>query len=383
MSVTNADTPTNLIVNENNIELDGSDTSSHEKNTISSPFDTSKIRIESKPMTLDLLIRRMENNEIDLMPEFQREAGIWKEKEQSRLIESLLLRIPIPAFYFDATDNEKWLVVDGLQRLTAIKHFILSKNLVLCGLEFLGDKYSGFSYDKLPRPLQRTIQETTLVTYQIMPGTPPEVKFNVFKRINTGGLPLSAQEIRHALNQGPVTRKLEQLAASDEFKSATAGGVASKRMDDRDCIARFIAFSLTSPSAYKEDYDTFINVGMEKANKLEPAQLESLCENFLRVMRHIPAIFGNDAFRKRYERESGRYPVNKALFEAWSVNLGNLSDQDLATLVARRETLKDAFITLMNDRAFDDSVTQGTGSVARVQLRYEAIQKIVQGTLYA
>ena len=376
-------TSTSLIVDEENIELDGSDTSSQDQEAISSPFDTSKIRIEPKQMSLDLMIKRIENEEIDLLPDFQRAAGIWKDREQARLIESLLLRIPIPAFYFDATDNEKWLVVDGLQRLTAMKRFILNKDLLLQELEFLGDKYSGFSYDRLPRPLQRTIQETTLVTYQIMPGTPAEVKFNVFKRINTGGLPLSAQEIRHALNQGPVTKKLGQLAESKEFKIATAWGVSSRRMDDRDCIARFIAFSLTPPSAYKDDYDTFINVGMEKANKLKPEQLEAICEKFLRVMRHIPDIFGNDAFRKRYKSEDGRYPISKALFEAWTVNLGNLSEQDMKTLVSRKEALKEAFIRLMNNREFENAVTQGTGSIARVQLRYAKIQEIISETLHA
>ncbi|MCL1939473.1 MAG: DUF262 domain-containing protein [Desulfovibrionaceae bacterium] len=383
MSAPDTNTPTELIVNEKNIELDGGDTSSQDQDTISFPFDTSKIRIEAKPMTIDLLIGRIKNKEIDLMPDFQREAGIWKDKEQSRLIESLLLRIPIPAFYFDATDDEKWLVVDGLQRLTALNRFILDKDLTLQDLEFLGDKYNNASYDKLPRPLQRTILETVLTTYQIMPGTPAKVKFNVFKRINTGGLSLSPQEIRHALNQGSVTRKLEQLAESDEFKVATAGGVSPKRMDDRDCIARFIAFSLTSPDAYKDDYDTFINAGMEKANLLMPKQLEAICENFLRVMRYIPDIFGSDAFRKRYRREGGRYPVNKALFETWTVNLGSLSEQDMEVLISRKETLKDAFIALMNNRDFENSVSQGTGSVARVQLRYAAIQKIIKETLHA
>lgn len=85
---------------------------------IKEPFDPTLIRVETKPLSMDLLISRIKNKEIDLMPDFQRKAGIWSDAAQSRLIESMLIRIPLPAFYMDASDEDEWLVVDGLQRLT-------------------------------------------------------------------------------------------------------------------------------------------------------------------------------------------------------------------------------------------------------------------------
>ena len=153
------------------------------------PFDTKSIRIESKSGNMNTLLDRLQNDEIDLQPDFQRQAGIWTEVNQSRLMESFMLRIPVPAFYFDGTNDEKWLVVDGLQRLTAIQRFVLKQDLRLCGLEYLKE-HEGKTFSELPRPLQRTIREADLVWYLIMPGTPENVKFEVFRRINTGGLPL-------------------------------------------------------------------------------------------------------------------------------------------------------------------------------------------------
>ena len=131
---------TTVVVPEMDAEPEGNDTSTlpEEKEArITQPFDTRAIRIESKSGNMNTLLSRLENDEIDLEPDFQRLGGIWNKKNQSRLMESLMLRIPIPAFYFDGTDDEKWLVVDGLQRLTAIRRFVIDQDLKLCDLEYL------------------------------------------------------------------------------------------------------------------------------------------------------------------------------------------------------------------------------------------------------
>jgi hypothetical protein len=256
-----------------------------------------------------------------LSPDFQRNPDIWSDKNKSRLIESLILCIPIPSFYFDATKNDKWLVIDGLQRLGVIKNFVVDKNMPLTGLEYLQD-HNGSKFDDLPRSFRRNITEAQVTLVLMEPGTPDDIKFTIFRRINTGGLPLSPQEIRHAINQGKVTTLLKDLANSKEFKNAICEtGIASKRMDDRECITRFFAFQINPPEGYNnDDFDDFLNKAMEAINKMSDTKINELVCKFKKAMTITVEIFGNDAFRKRYDSTATRFPVNKALFEAWSVN---------------------------------------------------------------
>ena len=117
---------------------------------IERPFNPKEINIKSKTMSLDNIIKRIRESEIDMAPDFQRKGDLWTPDKQSRLIESMLIKLPLPAFYFDGTEDEKWLVVDGLQRLSAIKNFVVDENLRLQGLEFL-ENINGKTFSELPR----------------------------------------------------------------------------------------------------------------------------------------------------------------------------------------------------------------------------------------
>jgi len=349
---------------------------------ITEPFDPTLIRVETKPLSMDLLISRIGEKEIDLMPDFQRKAGIWSDAAQSRLIESMLIRIPLPAFYMDASDEDKWLVVDGLQRLTAINRFVIKKKLKLSGLEFLHN-LSGMGFDELPRNFRRRINETQVTVYLIEKDTPPEVKFNIFKRINTGGLPLSSQEIRHALNQGEATKMLKKLAGSDTFKKATAYGIRDHRMAAQECVLRFMAFALKSYTSYKsKDFDNFLNSAMTTINNLQENDRMNLEDSFIRALNVSRDIFGIYAFRKQYRKNAGRNPINKALFETWTVNLNNLNNVQLKELEGHKEELVNCFIELMNSTSgFDDAISQGTGNVAKVDLRFSKIEELIKEVL--
>ncbi|MCL7421790.1 MAG: DUF262 domain-containing protein [Methylobacter sp.] len=370
-----------VLVDESSVPLDGDDTSNDDI-TITTPFDTSKIRVETKNTQMDALIKRIKNNEINLEPGFQRRAGIWTDKAQSRLIESMLIKIPLPAFYMDATNDDRWLVVDGLQRLTTIRRYVVSEELALTGMEFLTE-YNGKKFSELPRSFQRRIEETDIVIYQIQPGTPADVKFDIFRRINTGGEPLSQQEIRHALNQGPVTEFLEKLANSVEFKIATDKGVSPKRMDDRECVLRFLAFTFFPSASYNNDnFDQFLNSAMFHANQLGAIKLREYEELFVKAMQTAHELFGKDAFRKRYDVSSARFQINKALFETWAVNLGKLDNKDREKLVSNRAQLINKFVEVMNkDKEFESSISQGTGSVRKIHYRFKKIAEIIQESL--
>ena len=362
-------------VNQPDVEL-APDGTEYEDTGISKPFNPTLINILTKQMSLDTLIKRMREQEIDLSPDFQR-AEVWKPTARSRLIESLLIRIPLPAFYMDATDEGRWLVVDGLQRLSTLRDFVIRKTMKLRDLEFL-TQFHDCGYDDLPRNYQRRIEETQVTVYQIEKGTPPEVKFNIFKRINTGGLPLSTQEIRHALNQGPVTPFLKALAGSDEFQRATYGGVRDERMAARECVLRFLAFTLTPPQQYKaSDFDAFLSEAMGSLNRMAEAERTRLAKRLKRALNESYRVFEDAAFRK--PKAWNRSPVNKALFEVWTVTMDGQSDEMVRRLYASREQVRrNVDQAMRKDTAFLNAVSQGTGDVAKVRLRFARFREMIE-----
>src|ERR1017187_3388139 len=348
---------------------------------ITQPFDPARIRVETKPMVISLLMDRIKNKEIDLTPGFQRKGGIWSLKAKSQLIESLLIRIPLPAFYMDGSDESKWLVVDGLQRLSTLKSFVIDKSLSLSGLEFLSE-CKGKKFDQLPRNLQRRILETQVTVFLIQENTPPEVKFNIFKRINTGGLPLSSQEIRHALHQGPASSLLQNLAESAEFRTATNEGIRDDRMGDRECILRLLAFMRTSYKDYRsKNLDAFLNQCMIELNELPAADLQLLDARFRKAMVDCYRLFGDLAFRKQKRGNPRRSPVNRALFEVWAASVESLSPVDVQRLEAKSGDLRECFLALLEDSNFEAAITYGTGDPRKVRLRFSRIEEIIQETL--
>jgi Protein of unknown function DUF262 len=346
------------------------------------PFDPAKIRVDTKPMVISLLLDRIKNKEIDLTPDFQRKGGIWTNKAKSQLIESLLIRIPLPAFYMDGGDESRWLVVDGLQRLSTLKEFVLDRTLKLSGLEFLGAQCNGSTFDRLPRNLQRRIFETQVTVFVIQENTPPEVKFNIFKRINTGGLPLSSQEIRHALNQGRAPRMLKELAESAEFKTATNDGIRDDRMGDRECVLRVLGFLRTSFPDYRAaSIDAFLNQCMADLNKISEEEAEELSRRFRRSMVDCFRISGDRAFRKQVRGTNRRFPINRALIEVWAANIEALEAEQVDLLETRRQALQERFIGLLEDEAFQAAISYGTGDPQKVRLRFSRVNEIIQETL--
>ena len=346
------------------------------------PFNPTEIDITTKSLTVDLLIKRLKADplEIDLTPEFQRGMNLWNKKQQSQLIESLLIKFPLPAFYFDGTDNNNWLVIDGLQRLCALNNFVVSKTLKLVGMEFL-DKLEGKGFDDLSRNLQRDIEESQITAYIVNPGTPDDVKFNIFKRLNTGGLVLTPQEIRHALNQGTPAKFIEELASTQEFKEAT-GGINPERMLDREFVTRFFAFYISPISEYKPDLDSYMNSKMQMIKNIPEDTLKEIRYNFIESMNLTKDIFGKHSFRKVFNKDGDRNRINKALFEVWSVTLAKLPDKERDMLRKRKDTVFDDFIMLLNeDEYFIASISSSTDDKKKTEYRYQKINELIRGVL--
>ncbi|MEI6442571.1 MAG: DUF262 domain-containing protein [Nostocales cyanobacterium ELA583] len=364
------------------LESDIPDESIDEENNlideeINEPFDPTKIRVETRQVSIDELLARISYHQLELEPEFQRKK-VWNQIAKSRLIESILLRIPLPAFYIDATNEEKWLVIDGLQRLNSLKEFIIDKQLRLTGLESF-TQFNDKVYDEIPRNYQRRIEETNFTIIFLEPGTDQEYRQAIFERINTSGSALSSQEIRHALNQGKATKLLENLANSSEFKTATNSGIKADRMMDRECILRVLVFMLDNQELF--DYQSYKKV-LEKAmiyiNNMSDEEIKLLETKFKDIMNLAVEIFGENAFRKN---KGNRYPVNKALFEAWSVKLYQLNCQKINFIKERKENLQQKIIDWSNNGKFTTSLYGTLGTFKTVNKRLEQIQELITQVL--
>lgn len=366
---------------------------------INVPFDPKKIDVVTQMRTVDLLMSRLEHGELDLSPNFQRRANLWRDSQKSGLIESMLLRIPIPSLYVSEDKDGNYQVVDGLQRLCAIAHFVkvssLNKSLKsklaplrLTGLQSLKDELNGMSFDDLPRPLQRRITETELTLHIIRAGTPPNVKFNIFSRINQGGLPLKAQEIRNAIYPGIWREHIETISESSQFLSSTQNKIKGERLEDHELILRFAAL-YTLPKGEtrnpEENLDDFLNNFVEKRSAgWSSEKWQSIEEAFYKAMIAAPKVFKRVAFRKySYPNESLK-PINRGLFESEAVALALRTPNELKILEERsKEVLSLLADAHKNNDNFISSLLYATGRGWASNKRLEVLNGIFDEVLNA
>jgi hypothetical protein len=349
------------------------------------PFDPELIDVYPRATTIDLMLQRLKRGLIDLQPDFQRRSGIWNETAQSRLIESLLLRIALPTIYVAEETDDSWTVVDGVQRLTTIVRFVKPEAvglepLVLRNLEYLD--YNGKTFEDLPGRMQTRVLETELSLLLIRKGTPEEARFNIFTRINTGGLPLTQQELRHALIPGSARDLLAKLAEAPYFLEATAGSVSPSRMAERELCLRFLAFWMTPPERYfTQDFDGFLRAAMHDINILTPPELADLESHFKRAMMSSTIVFREQAFRKQFKGSTRRYPINKALFEVQAVTLAQCTPVEILVLNQRADDVREKFRTLMDNPDFYDAISSGTGDADKVNYRFQSMKDLFRDVL--
>ncbi len=363
---------------DTDIEITDDDISEQEQE-ITSPFSVKDIKITNAPILLASLINRLKKDEIDLNPEFQRHANLWTINQMSRLIESILLKLPLPIFYFDVSDSGKWIVVDGLQRLSTIKRFFINKDFKLKNMEFL-DGLNGKDYNELERRYVRTVDETLLLTYQIEEQTPKEVRYSIFNRINTGGLPLKAQEIRQALNQKSGGVKfLKEVVENSVFKRVV--GISNKRMAGQELVLRFVAFKILKDTQFKI-MSNFLDLAMEEVDKIDVQNLNKLKENLINVLEFSEEILGeNHKFSRSIADQTKNKLVNFSLFDVLTVCFDEIEDQSLFL------NHKDFFVTelkglLKNENGiFFKSITKGTSGKWAKETRFSIIRQLIKQTL--
>ncbi len=349
---------------------------------ITKPFDPSKIKLDIATVNLLALINELENDEINLSPDFQRATDVWDSKEKSRLIESILLGLPLPSFYFNEDEGGNTRsVIDGVQRLCAIRDFVLGKEengqrtyLKLEGLQFL-KQYEGLTFADLTRPDVRRIHSMKITTNTLGYETPSEVKLIIFQRVNSAGIPLTQQEMRHAINQGIPADFIRELSENPSFLRATANKIKTKRMLDRDFINRYIAFYCAFDD-YDGNLDNFMNEQMKAIKLFSEENKIEIVETFEKAMDTCYAIFGEKAFRKI--NKNGDYSkISKSLFDSLSVCIAWLSDEERSELEHRKEDVRASLANLFKDDEFGNRLSNGTGKIKNVKYRFNKIQEML------
>ncbi len=344
------------------------------------PWDPERIRIHTKSYSLRHVVDMIDDKDLDIAPDFQRRF-VWTPRQQSRLIESLLLGIPLPSFYFNENTDGHLQVVDGVQRLTTIFRYVKQTSFRLRDIVYLTD-LENQKFQDLETVFRRRLNGSQIVAHVIDPQTPYRVKFDIFQRINTGGTPLSSQEIRHCMSKHQSREFLKKLVNEESFIAATSGSLAEHvRMADREMALRFIGFRQFSLNDYEQHsgFDEFLGYVTEWIDDHTSHDLNRLRVDFVRSMNNCHLLFGEYAFRRWPKEESRRCPINRALFDSWGTAL---VDYDSDSVKAAKCDIVDRAREIMtNDADFIESISRSTGDVKNVRMRFDKVRTIVREVL--
>ncbi len=284
-------------------------------------YPNAEVRVEKAQYSImHLHTLCLKRKELIIDPDFQR-YDVWKLRQKSELIESILMGIPIPLMYLFEDKNGKKQVVDGRQRISAILDFLEGK-FKLTNLRIL-QQFNGFSFADLDLKQQGVIEDFQLLFYIIQPPTPERVKYDIFDRVNRGGTPLNKQEMRNALYRGRSTLMLDRLCSSLEFLKATGHSINKERMKDKYVVLRSMAFLMLHRGEFKAvlsfqyrgDIDDFLARFMVYINDSAPEELIVRYEAlFLQCMSISYDLLGENGFR--FSGNGIRRPINMPLFEA-------------------------------------------------------------------
>ena len=338
------------------------------------PLDDLLIRNEHR--TINDVIQRINGGRYVMDPDFQRDF-IWNELKQSKLIESVIMRIPLPVFYLAEDEDGRMIVVDGLQRLSTFDRFIKNKlHLKLSDrLELNGRKFS-----ELSAKLQNRVEDCNLIMYIVDSKAPERAKLDIFERVN-GGVPLTRQQMRNCLFQGESTKFLKEEAKSAHFLKATGNSLNKKTMRDREFINRFCAFQTIGVKEYRGDMDNFLAMCLNRMNKFDESDLQDLSRQFRRGLDNNYLLFGKHSFRK-FESldQSQRSVLNASLWDVMATELSRYTENHVQNCA---DKLRNRIQTLLKDDEFVTAITFSTNDTKRVNARFELSQRVIRGELDA
>ena len=321
----------------------------------------------------------LDRGQLDLQPQFQREY-VWATRPElpSRLIESLLLKIPIPPIYFGNVPGGRLEVIDGQQRLKTLVKFVRNE-FPLCKLQRMSS-LNGKYFKQLTVEQQEKILREPIRSIEIDAGGNLDLRYEIFERLNRGSMPLNEQEIRNCVFRGPFNNLLVELERDSNWRKVKGGEKPEGRYKEREMILRFFAFANRLPQ-YSGKLKAFLNEYMGQYAPKEDAALKAHVALFRQTMQNIYAVFGANSARL-YEASTSR--TNNGAWDtkfsvtALDIQASALMNRPSAKVQQAAEQIRELFLfTMLTDREMQDAISKRTGSTAQTKIRFEKFRALV------
>lgn len=356
----------------NNLEYSGSE----EKPLFAS------VRVTKKDFSIYELYRKYKKQQLVLEVDFQRNT-VWGPKQKCELIESILMGLPLPIFYFKQQNNSTYVVVDGKQRLSTLFEF-LNNGFTLKSLKILkflnGKKFKDLT-DELGI-YQSQLEDYQVYSHVILPPTPDKILFDIFDRVNRGGTKLNKQEIRNALYHGRGLKMITAVTKSEEFVKATRIEYKKdSRMKGSYLVTRFLAFYLLfnglldkdgKQYEYTGDLDDLIEVTLTKLNQTLLEELEQIGKFTIKCLERANDILGKGAFRKEVNESK---PINMNIFETTLYFMALMQKNNV---VVPQKVVYEALKRTINSDEFLDYIGNSRDNTVKVYGRFQLMEKVFE-----
>ena len=336
-------------------------------------YPLKEAKIEKTRFSVFEILRKIKLGKIILDPDFQRN-NVWDQKQKSELIESILMGIPIPLIYTSQSSDGNMQIIDGRQRLSALRDFVDNeKSFAIKNLQIL-DSLNGKKFNDLKEIEKTKIEDYMFDIYMIVPPTPDEIKFDIFARVNRGGTKINEQEMRNALYNGFATNIIKEMSNIEAFKKATAFP-NSDRMKDRYLITRFLAFYLFFNNMLDFKYstiDSFLGKVMTFINNsYNKIDFDTLVSNFEEVMNFINNHYGDSLFRFKSKGTKKR-KISMVLFE--SITFVFMLTKEKSKPYPTQNDIDD----FKNKLDLPQRTTFGVDSSENIEFRFNEARRMIQ-----
>lgn len=352
---------------------DEADLTEDEEEVMPTP-ERRKIFTDKSDPPISALHMRYKSGDLILDPIFQRRR-VWDDQRSSRLIESVILEVPLPVFYLAESYDGVEEVIDGQQRLSAFFRFI-DNEYPLKGLKALPGLNKN-KFKDLDKPTQKLVRDSSIRTIVFKKESDVNLRFEIFERLNTGAVPLNSQELRNCVYRGPYNQLLIELASDQDYMRLMGLKSTEKRMRDVEYVLRFAAFFHSTYLKYKPSMARFLDQDMrtyQKASMEEQDKLRSAFKNSVTLVR---SLLGKNAFKRFYrgveDSPDGYWEPKKFNASLYDILMYSFAEKDKNQVMSNLDAIREALVVLMTEnQAFIDSIELSTSSVKMVTHRFDA-----------